>query len=65
MVSKEWGDEKLIWEPGEYNGLEVMRIPCRKIWLPDIVLYNRYMHNHQHRQHAVIIEFRISKKLCY
>lgn len=59
MASKEWGDEKLIWEPVEYNGLEVMRIPCRKIWLPDIVLYNRYMRNHQHRQHAVITEFRI------
>lgn len=38
---QEWKDEKLTWDPADYNGLEVMRIPCRKIWLPDIVLYNR------------------------
>ncbi|XP_062611295.1 neuronal acetylcholine receptor subunit alpha-10-like [Saccostrea cucullata] len=39
-LDQEWKDEKLVWDPNEYNGLEVMRIPCRKIWLPDIVLYN-------------------------
>lgn len=39
-LDQEWKDEKLTWDPADYNGLEVMRIPCRKIWLPDIVLYN-------------------------
>lgn len=40
---QEWQDERLIWDPNEYNGLETLRMPCDKIWLPDIVLYNRYM----------------------
>ena len=29
------------WDPADYNGLEVLRMSCGKIWLPDIVLYNR------------------------
>lgn len=41
LFTQEWKDEKLTWDTGEYNGLEMMRIPCRKLWLPDIVLYNR------------------------
>ncbi|XP_052280457.1 neuronal acetylcholine receptor subunit alpha-10-like [Dreissena polymorpha] len=35
-----WRDEKLIWDPEEYNGLKVFRMPCASIWRPDIVLYN-------------------------
>lgn len=42
-LEQEWQDERLIWDPNEYNGLETLRMPCDKIWLPDIVLYNRYM----------------------
>jgi nicotinic acetylcholine receptor len=38
---KEWLDERLVWKPEDYNGLEILRMPCDKIWLPDIVLYNR------------------------
>ncbi|KAK3097031.1 hypothetical protein FSP39_005744, partial [Pinctada imbricata] len=37
---QEWKDEKLVWDPQEYNNLTVLRIPCKNIWLPDIVLYN-------------------------
>ncbi|XP_069137689.1 neuronal acetylcholine receptor subunit alpha-9-like [Argopecten irradians] len=39
-LDQEWHDEKLSWDPADYNGLEVLRIPCTKLWLPDIVLYN-------------------------
>lgn len=39
-LEQEWQDERLIWDPNEYNGLETLRMPCDKIWLPDIVLYN-------------------------
>ncbi|XP_061194170.1 neuronal acetylcholine receptor subunit alpha-5-like [Saccostrea echinata] len=35
-----WVDEKLRWNPDDYNNLTVLRIPCTNIWLPDIVLYN-------------------------
>ena len=38
---QEWTDEKLTWDPAEYGGLKMLRLPCDLIWLPDIVLYNR------------------------
>ncbi|KAG5441475.1 Neuronal acetylcholine receptor subunit beta-3 [Clonorchis sinensis] len=36
----EWIDERLHWDPLEYNNLSTLRVPCDKLWLPDIVLYN-------------------------
>ncbi|XP_060561240.1 neuronal acetylcholine receptor subunit alpha-10-like [Ruditapes philippinarum] len=36
----EWKDEKLIWDRRDYDGTDNIRIPCRRLWLPDIVLYN-------------------------
>ncbi|XP_052822185.1 acetylcholine receptor subunit alpha-type acr-16 [Octopus bimaculoides] len=39
-LDQSWKDEKLIWDPADYNNLSVLRIPCNKLWLPDIVLYN-------------------------
>ncbi|XP_064619930.1 neuronal acetylcholine receptor subunit alpha-10-like isoform X2 [Lineus longissimus] len=39
-LEQEWVDERLKWDPQDYNGLRVLRVPCNKIWLPDIVLYN-------------------------
>ncbi|CAB4068497.1 Neuronal acetylcholine receptor subunit alpha-7,Acetylcholine receptor subunit alpha-1-A,Neuronal acetylcholine receptor subunit alpha-4,Acetylcholine receptor subunit alpha-like,Neuronal acetylcholine receptor subunit alpha-2,Acetylcholine receptor subunit alpha-L1,Acetylcholine receptor subunit alpha-like 1,CHRNA7-FAM7A fusion protein,Acetylcholine receptor subunit alpha [Lepeophtheirus salmonis] len=34
------GDEMLIWNPKDYYNITKIRIPCDRIWLPDIVLYN-------------------------
>ncbi|XP_076061263.1 neuronal acetylcholine receptor subunit alpha-10-like, partial [Oratosquilla oratoria] len=39
-LDQEWMDELLHWDPADYNGLETIRLPCERIWLPDIVLYN-------------------------
>ncbi|XP_069172204.1 neuronal acetylcholine receptor subunit alpha-10-like isoform X2 [Procambarus clarkii] len=39
-LDQEWVDELLKWDKNDYNGLETIRLPCQKIWLPDIVLYN-------------------------
>ncbi|GFO36922.1 neuronal acetylcholine receptor subunit alpha-6 [Plakobranchus ocellatus] len=39
-LDQEWKDEKFQWDPDDFNGLKVLRIPCRHIWKPDIVLYN-------------------------
>ncbi|VDI07844.1 neuronal acetylcholine receptor subunit alpha-10-like [Mytilus galloprovincialis] len=39
-LDQEWKDEKLLWDPADYNGLELLRIPCTKLWRPDIILYN-------------------------
>ena len=37
---QEWTDAFLKWNPDDFGGLKKIRIPCRYIWLPDIVLYN-------------------------
>ncbi|XP_023322147.1 acetylcholine receptor subunit alpha-1-A [Eurytemora carolleeae] len=39
-LDQEWEDQLLTWNPEQFNGIEKMLIPCDKIWLPDIVLYN-------------------------
>ncbi|XP_064474752.1 neuronal acetylcholine receptor subunit alpha-10-like isoform X2 [Ornithodoros turicata] len=39
-LDQEWSDEYLVWDPVEFGNLTKLRIPCDKIWLPDIVLYN-------------------------
>ncbi|CAH8599721.1 unnamed protein product [Schistosoma intercalatum] len=39
-IEQEWVDERLTWNPQDYNNLSRIRIPCQKLWLPDIVLYN-------------------------
>nr|XP_055030915.1 neuronal acetylcholine receptor subunit alpha-3 [Misgurnus anguillicaudatus] len=35
-----WNDYKLKWDPKEFGGVEFIRVPSKKIWKPDIVLYN-------------------------
>ncbi|CAH1796362.1 unnamed protein product [Owenia fusiformis] len=35
-----WRDELLMWNKDDYGGLQTINVPCHKIWLPDIVLYN-------------------------
>ncbi|KAH9488351.1 Neuronal acetylcholine receptor subunit alpha-2, partial [Bulinus truncatus] len=39
-LDQQWSDQKLHWNPDDFNGLKVLRIPCRHLWKPDIVLYN-------------------------
>ncbi|KAH8041140.1 hypothetical protein HPB51_013800 [Rhipicephalus microplus] len=38
--NNEWFDEYLTWDPLEFGNFSNLRLPCHKIWLPDIVLYN-------------------------
>ncbi|XP_074042531.1 neuronal acetylcholine receptor subunit alpha-5 isoform X1 [Leptinotarsa decemlineata] len=35
-----WHDEKLNWDPDDYDGIETLHIFRRDIWQPDLVLYN-------------------------
>lgn len=39
-LDQEWFDEYLTWDPLEFGNFSNLRLPCHKIWLPDIVLYN-------------------------
>jgi hypothetical protein len=38
-----WIDERIRWDPNDYNQLRIFRMPANKLWLPDIVLYNRWV----------------------
>lgn len=34
---------KLRWNPDEYLGITSIRVPSDRIWLPDVVLYDKYV----------------------
>jgi len=36
----EWTDELLTWDPDNYGGVNVLRIPSEDVWNPEIVLLN-------------------------
>ncbi|XP_077402478.1 acetylcholine receptor subunit epsilon isoform X3 [Vanacampus margaritifer] len=39
-IEIQWVDYRLAWNASQYYGIEVIRIPCKNVWLPDIVLEN-------------------------
>ncbi|XP_068208684.1 neuronal acetylcholine receptor subunit alpha-7-like [Palaemon carinicauda] len=39
-IIMKWMDNYMKWDPAEYNGTTVLRIPYRDIWYPDIILQN-------------------------
>ncbi|KAL8562671.1 hypothetical protein ACOMHN_011242 [Nucella lapillus] len=40
IIDMKWEDEKLHWDPADYNNLQTLRVPSDHIWKPDIILYN-------------------------
>ena len=41
-IEQYWFDYKLRWNPEEYGGVDSLHVPSTHIWLPDIVLYNKW-----------------------
>lgn len=41
FISKEWIDAKLRWNPDDYGGIKVIRVPSDSLWTPDIVLFDK------------------------
>ncbi|XP_035115282.1 neuronal acetylcholine receptor subunit beta-4 isoform X1 [Callithrix jacchus] len=39
-LKQEWTDYRLTWNSSRYEGVNILRIPAKRLWLPDIVLYN-------------------------
>ncbi|GAB1606925.1 neuronal acetylcholine receptor subunit alpha-5-like [Argonauta hians] len=37
---KFWTDFRMKWDPEEYDGRTMIRVPAKLIWTPDVVLYN-------------------------
>lgn len=38
---QKWTDYRLVWDPADYEDVEMLYVPAENIWLPDIVLYNK------------------------
>lgn len=39
-IEQHWTDQKLVWDPVDYDGIVEMRIPATEIWVPDVTLYD-------------------------
>uniref|UniRef100_A0A286Y0R8 Cholinergic receptor nicotinic gamma subunit n=1 Tax=Cavia porcellus TaxID=10141 RepID=A0A286Y0R8_CAVPO len=39
-IEMQWCDYRLRWDPQDYGGLWVLRVPSTMVWRPDIVLEN-------------------------
>ena len=33
----------MAWDPSDYNGVKEVNLQSDKLWVPDIVLYNKYV----------------------
>lgn len=51
---QEWNDYRLAWDPKDHDGVDVLRIPSAKVWLPDIVLINKLVCYHDEDKHLEI-----------
>uniref|UniRef100_A0A287D1M9 Cholinergic receptor nicotinic gamma subunit n=1 Tax=Ictidomys tridecemlineatus TaxID=43179 RepID=A0A287D1M9_ICTTR len=40
-IEMQWCDYRLRWDPQNYGGLWVLRVPSTMVWRPDIVLENK------------------------
>ena len=38
-----WKDITLKWDPAEFGGIDLTRVPSSRIWKPDIMLYNAWV----------------------
>uniref|UniRef100_A0A915EV32 Neurotransmitter-gated ion-channel ligand-binding domain-containing protein n=1 Tax=Ditylenchus dipsaci TaxID=166011 RepID=A0A915EV32_9BILA len=43
------------WNPADYGGLESMRVPQERVWVPDIVLYNNADGNYEVSYHSNVV----------
>ncbi len=42
-----WNDYQLEWDPADYGGVKVLRLPSHSVWRPDIVLFNNADGNYE------------------
>ncbi|CAG0879124.1 unnamed protein product [Cyprideis torosa] len=39
-LNMEWTDYSMVWDPDDYNQIMDLRIPPKKMWIPDVLMYN-------------------------
>jgi len=40
FIVQVWKDPRLSWDPSKFGGVNTVRLPANKLWIPDLVLYN-------------------------
>ncbi|KAF7990057.1 hypothetical protein HCN44_009000 [Aphidius gifuensis] len=50
-----WNDYQFKWDKNEYDGIETIRVPCDKVWKPDIVLFNNADGNYEVRYKSNVV----------
>jgi len=40
LLSQSWKDNRLAWNVDEFEGLDMIWIPVKNMWTPDVALYN-------------------------
>lgn len=72
LPAQEWQDYKLKWNPEDYGGVDTLHVPSEHIWLPDIVLYNKWVYccrvvsNRYDRYNRTVMKFELYiEKNCH
>lgn len=42
VTKQEWKDEVLNWNPADYGGIEEVNLDSSYVWVPRLLLYNKY-----------------------
>ncbi|KAH9394411.1 Acetylcholine receptor subunit beta-like 1, partial [Tyrophagus putrescentiae] len=48
-IELNWPDYQIKWDPADYGGISVLRVPPDKVWKPDLVLFNNADGNYEVR----------------
>lgn len=51
-IRQTWHDAYLRWNKEDYDGLDIIHIPSRLVWRPDLVLYNKYASMSSNTKHT-------------
>ncbi|VDM78271.1 unnamed protein product [Strongylus vulgaris] len=46
-LTMKWNDFQLRWNPADYGNISSLHVPCDRVWLPDIVLFNNADGNYE------------------
>lgn len=41
-LEMQWFDYRLMWDPGRWGKIRKLHVPVDQIWIPDILLYNKW-----------------------
>ncbi|KAK0407735.1 hypothetical protein QR680_003556 [Steinernema hermaphroditum] len=54
-LTLKWNDCQFDWDPADFGGIESMRVPEDRVWVPDIVLFNNADGNYEVSYHSNVV----------